>query len=265
MRHLIIILLHLAIFIATLPYPVSAEDPKRFVEKPFDVTEILSIPPGSQSQVIFVNADSVFQKISPLTKELSASQLFSKTFSESIGMGGPKSSWVSDVPFFSLIPKRGERETIIYFKFQLPKMSKRISRATLLTFGPSIEELEMVEGKGYEETLVKLMSSVTLWFSPYVDWKETTESYLEAEEQYLKIKPEVSLGTPTLSAVYSGCYLWDVTEILEKIGGNKTITLLLRNENSTLGYGVNIFSRKMHRLWPQRIDKSSRLVLEFED
>ena len=110
------------------------------------------------------------------------------------------------------------------------------------------------------------MSSINLWFSSYDQWKETTNSSSEAEDQYLKIRPEVGLGSPTSSAVYSGCYFWDVTEVVNtELRKDKVVTFLIRNENTEFGYGVNIFSSKMHRLWPKRFNKSPRLVLEFAD
>jgi hypothetical protein len=248
---------------------VSAQNrnPKQLVDKEINIAEILSIPSGNEFQVVFIEADSSFQKVSQLRKEAPASKLFFVSLFESLGIGGPQNSWVSEVPFFSLIPKKDERESIIYLKFRLQKLlPKRIRRATLVIFGPSLEELEMTEGKGYEETVSKLMSSVSLWFSSYDQWKETTNSSSEAEEQYLKIKPEVGLGSPTSSGMYSGCYYWDVTEVVNtELGKDRMVTFLIRNENIEFGYGVNIFSSKMHRLWPKRVNKSPRLVLEFVD
>lgn len=267
MRHQIFFLLLTVTCVITPLCAASAQDqnPKHLVEKTINVAEILSIPSDSEFQVVFVDADATFQKVSPLGKEMSAFNLFSRSFLESLGIGGSKNSWISDVPFFSLVPKRGERESILYLKFPLQKVQpKRIRRATLLIFGPSLEELEMTEGKGYEESLTKLMNSVNLWFSSYDQWKEAPKSYVEAEEQYLRIKTEVTLGSPTLSPVYSGCYFWDVTEIINtELNKDKIVTFVVRNENGDLGYGVNIFSSKMHRLWPKRIDKSPRLILEF--
>ena len=251
----------------TLPWSGSAQSQKALVDKEINLAEILSIPSGSEFQVLFVEAEASFQKVGPLRKELSASKVFSSTLSESLGLGNRKNGWVSDVPFFSLFPKRDERESILYLKFQLQRVqTKGVRRATLLLFGPSREELEIAERKGYEETLVRLMNSVHLWFSSFDPWKETIKSDIDGEKQYEKIRPEVALGSPIFSPVYSGCYFWDITEVVNgELKKDKTITFLLRNENTDLGYGVNIFSSKMHRFWKGRIDKSPRLVIELSD
>jgi len=248
---------------------VSAQNrnPEQLVDKEVYIAEILSIPSGTEFQVVSIETDSCFQKVSQLRKDATASKLFFTSLFESLGIGGPQNSWVSGVPFFSLIPKKNERESIFYLKFRLQNVPPiRVRRSTLVIFGPSLEELEMTEGRGYEETLSKLMSSINLWFSSYDQWKETTNSSSEAEDQYLKIRPEVGLGSPTSSAVYSGCYFWDVTEVVNtELRKDKVVTFLIRNENTEFGYGVNIFSSKMHRLWPKRFNKSPRLVLEFAD
>lgn len=267
MTNRMLFLLFVVISVLALPCSVSAQgqNPKHLVEKAINVPEILSIPSESEFQVIFVDADATFQKVSPLGKDMSTFRFFSRSLFELLGIRGSQNSWVSHVPFFSLLPKRGERESVLYLKFQLQKVqAKQIRRATLLIFGPSREELETAEGEGYEESLVKLMNSVNLWFSSYDQWKETPKSYADVEEQYLRIRTEMNLGSPTLSPVYSGCYFWDATEIIRaELVKDKIVTFVIRNENSDLGYGVNLFSSKMHRLWPRRIDKSPRLVFEF--
>jgi hypothetical protein len=55
---------------------------------------------------------------------------------------------------------------------------------------------------------------VHLWFSSFDPWKETIKSDIDGEKQYEKIRPEVALGSPTFSPVYSGCYFWDITEVV---------------------------------------------------